>query len=149
MNFCCLRLYPAYSISFNSSNIEKFFGVEFERPLSKFRKRKGKLLSCVPIPDKLWNGAFSRHSCAVTAKKCTKKHDAHSKLLFCQSQPISFLQFLLTLPSLLLKLPSNEKFTVRYRLMNERKIIMSLWTIKMKLQKVLTQLQYNVHCNSV
>ena len=109
MNFCCLRLYPAYSISFNSSNIEKFFGVEFERPLSKFRKRKGKLLSCVPIPDKSWNWAFLRRSCAVTAKKCTKKCDAHSKLLFRQSKPISFLLFLLMSPLLLLKLPLEMK----------------------------------------
>ena len=44
----------------------------------------------------------------MTAKKCTKKCDAHSKLLFCQSKPISFLLFELTSPLLLLKLPSKN-----------------------------------------
>ena len=39
------------------------------------------------------------------AKKCTKKRDAHAKLLFCQSKPNSFLPFSLPLLSSLLKLP--------------------------------------------
>ena len=42
---------------------------------------------------------------AVMAKKCTKKHDAHVELLFCQSKPIAFLPFLLMLPLSLLKVP--------------------------------------------
>ena len=42
----------------------------------------------------------------MTAKKCTKKHDACAKLLFCQSKRIAFLPFLL--PSLLLELPIEE-----------------------------------------
>ena len=33
----------------------------------------------------------SCHSRAMTAKKCTKKCDAHAKLLFCQSKPTVFL----------------------------------------------------------
>ena len=33
-----------------------------------------------------------RH-CTMTAKKCTKKRDAHAKLLYCQSQTIGFLPF--------------------------------------------------------
>ena len=45
---------------------------------------------------------------AVTVKKHTKKHDARAKL-FWQSQPIAFLPSLLTLSSLLLKLPIEER----------------------------------------
>ena len=41
----------------------------------------------------------------MTAKKCTTKHDARAKLLFCQSKPIGFLPFSLTSRSSLLKLP--------------------------------------------
>ena len=48
----CLKLDRAYSISFNSTNADNFFGVEFKRTVSKFRKRKIKLLSCVPVLDK-------------------------------------------------------------------------------------------------
>ena len=49
-----------------------------------------------------------RHLCvfrAVMVKKCTKKRDACTKLLFCLYKPIAFLPFSLTLASTLLKLP--------------------------------------------
>jgi len=42
---------------------------------------------------------------AVKAKKCTKKRDACTKLLFCLSKPIAFLPFSLTLASTLRKVP--------------------------------------------
>ena len=35
----------------------------------------------------------------MTAKKCTKKHYAHAKLLICLSKPIAFLPFSLPSPS--------------------------------------------------
>ena len=41
----------------------------------------------------------------MTTKKCTKKRDACTKLLFCLSKPVAFLPFSLTLASTLLKLP--------------------------------------------
>ena len=47
---------------------------------------------------------MSRRSRAMMAPKCTKKHDARAKLLFCYSKPISFLPFSLPSPSSLLKL---------------------------------------------
>ena len=47
LNSRCLKLNHAYSISFNSSNIGIFSGAEFLKTLSKFRKRKRKLLSFV------------------------------------------------------------------------------------------------------
>ena len=52
VNLRCLKLYRAYSISFNSSNVGNLFGVKFLRTASYFRKRKGKFMSCVPVPDK-------------------------------------------------------------------------------------------------
>ena len=53
VNLGCLKLYRAYSISFNSSNVANFFGAEFLKVVSKFRKRKGKLvLFCVTVLDK-------------------------------------------------------------------------------------------------
>ena len=49
----CLKLYRDYSISFNSSNVGNFFlELNYKGFISKFRKRKGQLLSCVPVLDK-------------------------------------------------------------------------------------------------
>ena len=49
VNLRFFKLYRAYSISSNIGNF--FFGVEFYTTVSKFRKRKGKLLPCVPVLD--------------------------------------------------------------------------------------------------
>ena len=56
----------------------------------KFRKRKKIYSSLVYILPKTWKRAFSRHSRAVTAKKCTKMRDARADLLFC---PFNLLLF--------------------------------------------------------
>ena len=48
-------------------------------------------------------GIFHR-SHAATAKKCTKKRDAHANLFFCLII-LAVLTFLLPLPLLMLKLP--------------------------------------------
>ena len=55
----------------------------------------------------------TRRSRATTAKKCTKKHDARAKLLFCQSKTFDFLTLSLTSLSSLLKLP-NLSFVTLY-----------------------------------
>ena len=47
---------------------------------------------------------FLRCSRAATVKKCTKKHDARAKLLFCLLNLLRFFPFLLTSPLSLLKL---------------------------------------------
>ena len=60
----------------------------------KFRKRK-----------KSVNATAS----AVSANKFTKKRDARTKLLFCQSKPIAFLTFSLLPPSSLLRLSKNVR----------------------------------------
>ena len=86
--------------------------------LSKFRKRKRKLLPCVPILNKTGNEALSRCSRATTAKKCTKKRDARTKLLFCQSKPIAFFPLSLLSPSSLLKLPIILSGDVTQNLVN-------------------------------
>ena len=49
--------------------------------LANLKKRKRKLLSCVFTFHKTCNKTVSNRSLAVTAKKCTKKCDAHAKLL--------------------------------------------------------------------
>ena len=87
--FALLQLYRAYSISFNSSNLEF--------------NSKG-LYQSSGKEKESW--VLSRCSRATTAKKCTKKHDACAKLLLCQSKPIGFSLFLLPSLSLLLKLPN-------------------------------------------
>ena len=49
----------------------------------------------------------------MTAKKCAiKRGDARAELLFCQSKPLFFLPFSLTLPSSLLKLPNIDRCRV-------------------------------------
>ena len=71
-----------------------FFRAEFCSTVSKFRKRKRKWLSCVPVLDKTCIYALSRRSRAMTAKKCTKKvmHVQSccsadlNLLLFCRSR---------------------------------------------------------------
>ena len=45
-------------------------------------------------------------------KKCKKRRDARTKLLFFQSKPIAFLMFSLPSPSSLLKLPSVKRIVL-------------------------------------
>ena len=45
----CIKLYRAYVISFNSSNLGIFFQIGILKTVSKFRKRKRKLLCCVYV----------------------------------------------------------------------------------------------------
>ena len=53
--------------------------VEFLRTISKFRKSWEEISSSlVHFLCKTWNSAFSTHIHAVTAKKCTNKHDARA-----------------------------------------------------------------------
>ena len=71
MNCAALNLsHLQYSISFSLSKM-----------LAILKTRKRKLLSCVFTFHKTWNKAVSHRSLAVIAKKCTKKCDAHAKLL--------------------------------------------------------------------
>ena len=83
-----LKLYLAYSISFNSSNAGRFFLEWILKACIKVQEKKKKVVGFVHVFNKTWNQALSRCSRAATAKKCTKKHGA--KLLPCQSKPIAF-----------------------------------------------------------
>ena len=83
-----------------------FFQLEFLRSVSKFRKRKAKSLSCVPVVTNREIRYFhvvvvQRLQRNVQESAC----DARTKLLFCQSKPIVFLPLYMTSPSSLLKLP--------------------------------------------
>ena len=94
LNLRCFKIYRAYSNSFNSWNVGKFFWSWILKKLSKFRKRKRKSLSCVHVLDKTWNKVLFRYSRAATAKKCTKNlmqlHNCClanlNLLLFCRSR---------------------------------------------------------------
>ena len=52
MNSCSFKLSRAYSNSFNSSNVGKFYLELNSKRLLKFRKRKRKSLSCVYVVQK-------------------------------------------------------------------------------------------------
>ena len=67
-----------------------FSGVQFLKTVSKFRRRKRKSWSCVPVRHKTRKLAFSCRSSAVTAKKCTKKRAARAKLLFANLNQLFF-----------------------------------------------------------
>ena len=60
------------------------------------------------------------------AKKCTKKRDACAKLLFCQSNHVSLLPFLMPLPSSLLKLPIDRCITATQKMLNMQNIFTTL-----------------------
>ena len=97
MNSLCLKLYLAYSISLNSSNVGKLFEVEFLiSSVSKFRKRKRKLLSEVPVLDKTvqWRQRNEQKSVMQVRSFC---FSTINLLLFC---PFSCRR-----PASLLKLP--------------------------------------------
>ena len=78
-------------------------GAEFLTTISKFRERKKISSSLV----------YVLHSGATTVKKCTKKHDARAKLLFCLDKLLLFWTFSLTSPSWYLKLLSAIKTTTQ------------------------------------
>ena len=108
MNSLCPKLYHACSNSFNSSNVGNFFWSWILKTVSKFRKRKGKLLSHVFTSSTKREIRHFHWCCsraATAAQKCTKKHDARAKLLLNQSKPIAFFPFSFPSPSSLLKLP--------------------------------------------
>ena len=81
-----------------------------------FRTNGKRSLSCVLVLQKPRKKSeishFSRRSCAVTAKKCTKKRDARAELLFFLIKPVAFLSFSLpsSSSSLLIKLSNVKLF---------------------------------------
>ena len=63
----------------------KCSGIEYERTVSKFRKKEEnfRVVFTYSIPRARKNWEVSCRSRTTTAKKCTKKLDARVKLLFC------------------------------------------------------------------
>ena len=126
MKLCCFKLYRTYSILFSSSkcwqfflelNYKRLYGVQQKKnkvvvlcshsyPANRVLSRKIQGDSVRKVSHSAQNMKLGILCCsrAVTAKKCTKKHDARAELLFCQSKPITFLPFSLMSPSLLAKL---------------------------------------------
>ena len=99
------KLYRAFALSFNSSNVAFFSAVEFLKTVSKFRKRKARSLSCVHVLHKTWNLAFSRRIVGQWRQRNVQKSAMHEQIFFCQSKSIALSPFSLASPSSLLKLP--------------------------------------------
>ena len=95
MNSLCLKLYRAYSNSFNSSNVGNFFWSWILKLLSHVftssTKREIRHFHVVVVQRRRRN--------------VQKKHDSWAKLLFYQSKPTAFFPFSLPSPPSLLKLP--------------------------------------------
>ena len=89
MNSRCFKLYRAYSISFNSSNVAKFLWSRILKDCIKVQENK-KENDCFVFPSSTKREI--RHFCVVVVQR-------RANLLFCQSGPVPFLPFLL--PSLL------------------------------------------------
>ena len=70
--------------------LAKFSGLNPKGPYTSLEKEKENF--CVVLTYTI-NRAREISSRARTAKKCTKKRDARTKLLFCQSKTIVFLLF--------------------------------------------------------
>ena len=90
---CCVRLHilsRLFYFSFISSNVGELFESEFfYRNVSKFRKRRRMLASC-HVLHKKWQKVFLCRSRVAATKKCTEKHDARAKSLFCISNLLLF-----------------------------------------------------------
>ena len=67
----CLKVNRAYSISFNSSNVGKFFWTWILWDSIELQEKKKNCCRVFVFP-KTWNKALSRRKRAVTAKKCAK-----------------------------------------------------------------------------
>jgi len=58
--------------------------VEFLRTISNSSSEREKVLSALLyVLHKAWTLGTLRRGCAVTARKCTNKRDAHAEMLFC------------------------------------------------------------------
>ena len=62
-----------------------------ERATRSSSDRDGRIYRlAVPVPKLTYNLVISRRSCAVKAKKCTKKRDTLAELLFSSSNLLFF-----------------------------------------------------------
>ena len=92
MNSRCLKLYRTYSISFNSSNVGKFFWSWILKDCIKVQKLKKKVVVLCSRP---WQNVklgtlISRCSRAITAKKCTKSVMHVQSYCFATINQLSF-----------------------------------------------------------
>ena len=97
-----LKLYRAYSVSFNSSNVGKCFWSWILKDCIKVHEKKKKVaVRAFTSWTKREIGHFHVAESCSDGKEMykIKKRDARAKLLFCQSKPIAlFLFSLLKLP---------------------------------------------------
>ena len=105
----CLKLFRAYSISFNSSNVGKFFWSWILKDGIKVHEKKNKFVVLCYRPRQ---NAFRKFHVAcsrvTTAEKCSKNV---MHVQSCCFKPIAFLPFSLPSPSSLLKLSNWQNWT--------------------------------------
>ena len=141
MNSRWLKLYRAYSISFNSSNVGKFLWSWILKDCIKVQGNKKNCCFVFPASTKREIRHFHVVVVATTAKKCTKKRDARAKLFLCQSKPIAFLPSSLTSPSSLLKLPiEGQKNSTHIELKLEKLFGATFWLPKTQPTTVCTRI---------
>ena len=112
------KFIPSYSMSFNLSNIGQVFWIWILKDWLSLKMNEQEN-RCLVITSSTKHEINEEVPCcdhATMAKKCTKKHDARCKVLFCQSKLIAFLPFLLMLSSFLL----NFLMTAKYWCCQER-----------------------------
>ena len=103
-SFC---LNSNYSYSLTLSNVGKPYWSLISRDYNQTQTEKQNfIVACLCSPYNTKLGIFTSQSCK-TGKKCTTKHDARAKLLFCLLNQLFFLTFWLPSVSLNLKLPSK------------------------------------------
>ena len=93
MNSRCFKLYRAYSVSFDLSNVGKFLWSRILKDCIKVQEKK-KENGCFVIPSS--TKRETRHFSVVVVQR-------RANLSFCQSGPVAFLPFLLPSPLSLLK----------------------------------------------
>ena len=78
----CFKLFRAYSILFNTSNVGNFLLSWILEDCIKVQEKKKVVVLCPRLLQNVKLGISRR---AVTSKKCTNKRDARAKLLrFCR-----------------------------------------------------------------
>ena len=90
MNSRFFKLFCIYSSSLEMSKVGEFPWSWLLGDCTENYKEKEKFVVACYVFHKKWNYAFSHHSHAEKAKKCTKKCDARANVLFCLTSLLLF-----------------------------------------------------------
>ena len=85
-----LKLYRAFALSFNSSNVAFFFCSWILKDCIKVQEKKSKVVLCSRPPQNVKFGIFTTYSRAVTAKKRKKERDVRANFFFANLNLLLF-----------------------------------------------------------